>query len=91
MILQALVNVLDAALAAMVGTMPGTPSWMDGFGASGAGILQNFINAAARWSFIIPFETIGTVFVISLAAAGLAIAIKVLRIIASYLTLGGGM
>jgi len=91
MITSFLLGLLDRVVAYGLGGLPIAPEWLTGSGASVAGVLQNVADGVARWGFIVPFDVIGDVFPIAVAAWALAILIRVARIVLSYLTLGGGM
>jgi hypothetical protein len=90
-ITSSLLSFLDFVLGGMLSGLPAAPEWLQGVGAEGAGFLQSALNGVAKWGFIVPFETLAVVFPIAIGAFVLSIVIKVLRIVASYVTLGGGM
>lgn len=65
---------------------PAVPDWFDDANA-GLSSLANVMGSVAVW---IPVGLIGLVLTVWVVTWGVAIGIKVVRIIASFLTLGGG-
>lgn len=88
MITEALMTFLVLIVELITGLLPTTaaPSWM----ADGGGYLATVFSAGAGLGAWLPWPLIGTVFaaVMSCLLAGLTI--KLVRIVASFFTAGGG-
>jgi len=91
MITSALLSFVDTVAAFFLNGLPDSPVWVESFGVGGSAMLQGILDGAAKWGFIVPFETIGPVFQIAIGSFVVAISVKVVRIVLSYVTLGGGM
>jgi len=91
MVTSFLLDLLDRVVAWMLSGLGESPDWLDGLGVDGAARIQDVLDQVARWGFLVPFDTLNVVFPIALAGWGISITIRLVRIVASYLTLGGGM
>lgn len=91
MITTFLLSLFNTLIVSGIGVLPESPDWLEGLGLSVADPFQGVIDSVATWGFIVPFETIGAVFPVALGGWLLAIGVRLVRIVLSYLTLGGGM
>lgn len=88
MIVEAVITVTMWLVKGLIATMPtaGPPGWLD----DGAGYLNTLMESAAGLGAFIPWGLAVTVIMAVLACVVVGFVIKVVRIIASFFTLGGG-
>lgn len=53
--------------------------------------IEQLVGIVGVWGYAIPWEMVGLSITVSLWGVAVAIAVKLVRIVASFLTLGGGM
>jgi hypothetical protein len=88
MVVNALLSMFADALSWLLSLMPhlSVPTWLTTAGTTLTGLL-NGLSGTSGWLPWIPLEaSIG----LALAAVGISVAIRGVRIVASFLTLGGG-
>lgn len=88
MITEALIDFFFAVLSLPFAVMPdwAPPSWVTDAG----GVLGTVVEGGASLGAWIPWGTVGIVVAAIFTSIGVAFGIKVARIVASFLTLGGG-
>lgn len=88
MITEALMSVMLGMVGAMVGLLPDgeAPSWVTDAGETLSSVLA-YAAPVGNW---LPLQLAGTVLVAFLACVAAGFGIKVARIVASFLTVGGG-
>lgn len=88
MITQALISLLKTCASFALGLFPTTtiPDWA-GQMTDWITELNGYLVSVSAW---LPFDWMGVVLTVFIAVVLAALAIKVVRIIASFLTLGGG-
>lgn len=88
MITAKLLDFLGALVSFVTGLLPtmSTPGWLD----TASGHLATVLGYGAALGAWIPWQVAGIVFGSLMVALGVSFGIKVVRIVASFLTLGGG-
>lgn len=88
MIVEALVDVFFALVRGVVALLPDgdAPAWLDN-GADSLGQLVGYASGLGAW---IPFQTAGVVLAAVLSCVVVGFVIKLVRIVASFFTAGGG-
>jgi hypothetical protein len=88
MVIDAILNVLSGAIAGLLGLMPhlAVPSWISSVG-DALSTVTSALGATSAW---LPWDILELGIVVSLAGVGLSVAVRGIRIAASFLTLGGG-
>lgn len=88
MIFEGIINAVAGIVSFIAGLMPefDTPAWLTTIAAKIDLVVANM----APLGVWLPFGAAGTAVTLVLAAVAVAVIIKLVRIIASFLTLGGG-
>lgn len=88
MITQSLMDAFSSILVALIGTLPtfSLPDWWD----VALGYWSSMISVATQLQYWIPFPALGDVALLIFYAIAFAVAVKAIRIVASFFTLGGG-
>lgn len=88
MITEALISVFTTVLGVVLGTVPSLP--VPGWLAEGPGFVAAVMGTAGAFSFWVPLRLLGVVVAVIVAALLVGLGVKLARILASFLTLGGG-
>lgn len=88
MIVEALVDVLFGIVEFVIGLIPTTaaPVWI----ADASGYLETLWGYGAGLGAWVPWSLVGTVFASVLSCVAIGLVIKLVRIVASFFTAGGG-
>lgn len=88
MVTDAIIKAFAAIAAAVMGALPhfAVPSWLTQAGS----LVATITGALTGTSAWLPWTALGLAVALVLASVGIAIAIRGVRIAASFLTLGGG-
>jgi hypothetical protein len=87
-IVSGILSLVKAVLVGLLGALPhlAVPSWLTSIG-SFVGTITSGLGGTAGW---VPWGLLSLAVTLALAAVGLSVAIRGIRIAASFLTLGGG-
>lgn len=91
MITEALVSWIDRGIAAGYGVLPDVPVNLQEFFTTAPDQVAGYSFTLQQWGFLLPWDVFGVSIAITVAALLLGITIRLVRIVISYLTLGGGM
>lgn len=88
MVVNAILSLFGSAIAAILGLIPhlSPPAWLSSVGSSLA-VVTGALSGSTAW---LPWSFLELGIALSLAGVGLAVAVRGFRIVASFLTLGGG-
>jgi hypothetical protein len=88
MIVNAFLSVLGGVIAGVLGLMPhlAVPSWISGVGSS----LSTVTGALSGSSAWVPWDILELGLAVTFAGIGISVAVRGIRIAASFATLGGG-
>jgi hypothetical protein len=88
MVVKGFLNVLSGVLVWLLGLLPhlAVPSWLSSLGGSLATISSG-LSGTTGW---VPWGELFIAVALALSAIGISVAVRGFRIVASFLTLGGG-
>ncbi len=89
MITDAVLMWLSDFFVGLIGTLPdfNSPAWLTDTLPDGIQTVGQYASKMGPW---IPYDAVGLVLATVAAIVGIALAIRLVRIVASFLTLGGG-
>jgi hypothetical protein len=90
-ITEALMGWFDTGVSGLIGVFPEVPTDLQSFFTTAPSSVQNYALGLDKWAFLLPWQTFGVSILVAISAIGVGIAIRLARMVISYLTLGGGM
>lgn len=91
MITDSLLGWFAAALVALLDALPTLPGWAGDVLASAPGYIDGLVDNANQWAYLVPWDAAALGVLVAFVGIQIGILVKVVRIVASYVTLGGGM
>lgn len=91
MITRTVVEWFLQAVTWIVEGLPQMPANIEAFFDDFLVRLEQLVGIVGVWGYAIPWNIVGFSITVSLWGVGIAITVKLVRIVASFLTLGGGM
>lgn len=90
MVTEALIEVWTWFQVTVIGWFPPLPAEAEAMFGSAPGNIQDVADGVSKLAPIIPFDVLSVCWNVLMVAILVALAIEIVRIVASYLTFGGG-